>query len=119
LPSFRCRNGPYLCSNNKSFAAICNISGRPALRGNSPPGLSGTGPAKAAEVRFYVDLATELAEFGIRMNCMIPGVVQKRVRDCLRKVKPRADNGKLILPSPISTSLKLARCRGAKLGVAV
>ena len=63
-----------------SFASIINISGRTGIRGNFPPGSSCTGPAKAAEVRFSVDLATELAEFGIRVNCVIPGVVKSHAR---------------------------------------
>lgn len=56
-------------------ASVVNVSGRTALRGNFPPGSTCTGPAKAAEVRFSIDLATELAELGIRVNCVIPGVV--------------------------------------------
>ncbi len=61
-------------------ASIINISGRTALRGNFPPGSSCTGPAKAAEVRFSIDLATELADFGIRVNCVVPGVVKSEER---------------------------------------
>jgi len=56
-------------------ASVVNVSGRTALRGNFPPGSTCTGPAKAAEVRFSIDLATELAELGVRVNCVIPGVV--------------------------------------------
>ncbi len=57
-------------------AVVINVSGRTALRGNFPPGSSCTGPAKAAELRFSIDLATELAEYGIRVNCVVPGVVK-------------------------------------------
>jgi len=57
-------------------SVVINVSGRTALRGNFPPGSSCTGPAKAAEVRFSIDLATELAELGIRVNCVVPGVVE-------------------------------------------
>ncbi len=74
-----------------TFPSIINISGRTAVRGNFPPGSSCTGPAKAAEVRFSVDLATELAEFGIRVNCVIPGVVKSEER--LRLWESQASGG--------------------------
>jgi Dehydrogenases with different specificities (related to short-chain alcohol dehydrogenases) len=61
-------------------SVVINVSGRTALRGNFPPGSSCTGPAKAAEVRFSIDLATELAEHGVRVNCVIPGVVKSEDR---------------------------------------
>ena len=57
-------------------ATVVNISGRSGLRGTYPPGSSCTGPAKAAEIRFSIDLAAELAEFGIRVNCVVPGIVE-------------------------------------------
>lgn len=63
-----------------SSATVINVSGRTAIRGNFPPGSSCTGPAKAAEVRFSIDLATELADDGIRVNCVIPGVVKSEER---------------------------------------
>ena len=56
-----------------------------------PPGSSCTGPAKAAEVRFSTDLATELAEFVIRVNCVIPGVVKSEER--LRLWEAQANGG--------------------------
>ena len=80
---------PLLKKSN--FPSIINISGRTAVRGNFPPGSSCTGPAKAAEVRFSVDLATELAEFGIRVNCVIPGVVKSEER--LRLWESQASGG--------------------------
>ncbi len=75
-----------------SYPSIINISGRTAIRGNFPPGSSCTGPAKAAEVRFSIDLATELAEFGIRVNCVIPGVVKSEER--MRLWESQAADGK-------------------------
>jgi len=57
-------------------ASIVNVSGRSGVRGTFPPGSSCTGPAKAAEIRFSIDLAAELAEFGIRVNVIVPGIVE-------------------------------------------
>ncbi|MGJ7500355.1 SDR family NAD(P)-dependent oxidoreductase [Variovorax sp. ZT5P49] len=57
------------------YPCVVNIAGRTGTRGNYPPGSSCTGPAKAAEIRFSIDLAAELAEFGIRVNCVVAGVV--------------------------------------------
>ena len=55
--------------------AIVNVSGRTALQTANPPGSTCTGPAKAAELRFTADLADELRPHGIRVNCIVPGVV--------------------------------------------
>jgi 3-oxoacyl-[acyl-carrier protein] reductase len=55
---------------------IVNVSGETAIRVTDPPFLSScTGPAKAAEVRFSKVLASELAPHGIRVNCVVPGLV--------------------------------------------
>jgi 3-oxoacyl-[acyl-carrier protein] reductase len=55
---------------------IVNVSGETAIRVTEPPFLSScTGPAKAAEVRFSRVLASELAPHGIRVNCVVPGLV--------------------------------------------
>ena len=83
-----------------AYPSIINISGRTAIRGNFPPGSSCTGPAKAAEVRFSIDLATELAEFGIRVNCVIPGVVKSEER--MRLWESQAADGKWDQQSAIS-----------------
>ncbi len=55
--------------------AIVNVAGRTALQTANPPGSTCTGPAKAAELRFTADLADELRPHGIRVNCVVPGVV--------------------------------------------
>ena len=54
--------------------SIVNVSGRSGVRGTFPPGSSCTGPAKAAEIRFSIDLAAELAQFGIRVLAIAPGI---------------------------------------------
>ena len=94
---------PLLKKSN--FPSIINISGRTAVRGNFPPGSSCTGPAKAAEVRFSVDLATELAEFGIRVNCVIPGVVKSEER--LRLWESQAAGGQWQADTAIAKRDKL------------
>lgn len=56
--------------------AIVNVSGATGIRVTSAPMLSScTGPAKSAEIRFSKVLASELAPFRIRVNCVVPGYV--------------------------------------------
>jgi 3-oxoacyl-[acyl-carrier protein] reductase len=56
--------------------AIVNVSGATGIRVTSAPMLSScTGPAKSAEIRFSKVLASELAPFKIRVNCVVPGYV--------------------------------------------
>ncbi len=55
---------------------IVNISGETGIKVTDPPFLSScTGPAKSAEIRFSKVLASELAPHGIRVNCVVPGLV--------------------------------------------
>jgi 3-oxoacyl-[acyl-carrier protein] reductase len=55
---------------------IVNVSGETGIKVTDPPFLSScTGPAKAAEIRFSKVLASELAPHGIRVNCVVPGLV--------------------------------------------
>ena len=55
---------------------IVNISGETGIKVTDPPFLSScTGPAKSAEIRFSKVLAAELAPHGIRVNCVVPGLV--------------------------------------------
>ncbi len=55
---------------------IINVSGETGIKVTDPPFLSScTGPAKAAEIRFSKVLASELAPHGIRVNCVVPGLV--------------------------------------------
>lgn len=56
--------------------SIVNVSGATGIRVTNPPMLSScTGPAKSAEIRFSKVLASELAPFKIRVNCVVPGYV--------------------------------------------
>lgn len=56
--------------------AIVNVSGATGIRVTSAPMLSScTGPAKSAEIRLSKVLASELAPFRIRVNCVVPGYV--------------------------------------------
>jgi NAD(P)-dependent dehydrogenase (short-subunit alcohol dehydrogenase family) len=55
---------------------IVNVSGETGIKVTDPPFLSScTGPAKSAEIRFSRVLAAELAPHGIRVNCVVPGLV--------------------------------------------
>jgi Short-chain dehydrogenases of various substrate specificities len=56
--------------------SIVNVSGATGIRVTSAPMLSScTGPAKSAEIRLSKVLASELAPFKIRVNCVVPGYV--------------------------------------------
>jgi 3-oxoacyl-[acyl-carrier protein] reductase len=56
--------------------SIVNISGETGIRVMPSPFLSScTGPAKAAEIRFSKVLASEFGPRGIRVNCVVPGLV--------------------------------------------
>jgi len=55
---------------------VINVAGATGIRVTAPPFRSScTGPAKAAEVRLSRVLASELGEYGIRVNCVVPGLV--------------------------------------------
>jgi 3-oxoacyl-[acyl-carrier protein] reductase len=55
---------------------IVNVSGQTGIMTLNPPFLSScTGPAKSAEIRFSKVLANELAPHNIRVNCVIPGLI--------------------------------------------
>jgi 3-oxoacyl-[acyl-carrier protein] reductase len=55
---------------------VVNVAGATGIRVTAPPFRSScTGPAKAAEVRLSRVLASELGEYGIRVNCVVPGLV--------------------------------------------
>ena len=55
---------------------IVNVSGETGIKVTDAPFLSScTGPAKSADVRLSKVLASELAPHGIRVNCVVPGLV--------------------------------------------
>ncbi len=62
-------------------AVIINVAGATGIRVTAPPFRSScTGPAKAAEIRLSRVLASELGEYGIRVNCVVPGLVYTEER---------------------------------------
>jgi NAD(P)-dependent dehydrogenase (short-subunit alcohol dehydrogenase family) len=66
---------PYL---KKQGGAIVNISSVAARKGIPPGALGSSGPyavAKGAIMAMTRQLALELGEFGVRVNCVAPGVV--------------------------------------------
>jgi 3-oxoacyl-[acyl-carrier protein] reductase len=61
---------------DQEYGVVINVAGETGIRVTPPPFLSScTGPAKAAELRLSKVLASELGEYGIRVNCVIPGLV--------------------------------------------
>ena len=60
---------------------VVNVAGETGIRVTPPPFRSScTGPAKSAEIRLSKVLATELGEHGIRVNCVVPGLVHTEER---------------------------------------
>lgn len=56
--------------------SIVNVSGETGIRVTAPPFRSScTGPAKSAEIRLSKILASEFGGQGIRVNCVVPGLV--------------------------------------------
>lgn len=56
----------------QNFGSIINISSTAALDGNS--GKSAYGASKAATIAMTRTVATELGSYGIRANCIAPGI---------------------------------------------
>jgi NAD(P)-dependent dehydrogenase (short-subunit alcohol dehydrogenase family) len=73
---FCCRAAaPYL---KKQGGAIVNLSSVAARKGIPPGALGSSGPyavAKAGIMALTRQLALELGEFGVRVNCVAPGVI--------------------------------------------
>jgi 3-oxoacyl-[acyl-carrier protein] reductase len=68
------RLAPMMIANGGGV--VINVAGATGVRVTKPPFRSScTGPAKAAEVRLSKVLASELGEHGIRVNCVVPGLV--------------------------------------------
>jgi NAD(P)-dependent dehydrogenase (short-subunit alcohol dehydrogenase family) len=82
---------PYL---KKQGGAIVNISSVAARKGIPPGAIGSSGPyavAKAGIMAMTRQLALELGEFGIRVNCVAPGVIAS---GRLKKVMAMTEKGK-------------------------
>jgi NAD(P)-dependent dehydrogenase (short-subunit alcohol dehydrogenase family) len=82
---------PYL---KKQGGAIVNISSVAARKGIPPGALGSSGPyavAKAGIMALTRQLALELGEFGVRVNCVAPGVIAS---GRLEKVTKMSERGK-------------------------
>jgi 3-oxoacyl-[acyl-carrier protein] reductase len=61
--------------------SIVNVTGETGIRVTPPPFRSAcTGPAKAAEIRLSRVLAAELGEHNIRVNAVVPGLINTTER---------------------------------------
>ena len=60
-------------------STVINISSTAALR--PVPGLSSYSAVKAAMIMWTQSLAQEWAEYGIRVNCICPGIVNTPIQD--------------------------------------
>jgi 3-oxoacyl-[acyl-carrier protein] reductase len=61
--------------------SVVNVTGATGIRVTAPPFRSScTGPAKAAEIRLSRVLAAELGEHNIRVNAIVPGLINTEER---------------------------------------
>jgi 3-oxoacyl-[acyl-carrier protein] reductase len=82
---------PYL---KKQGGAIVNISSVAARKGIPPGAIGSSGPyavAKSGIMAMTRQLALELGEFGVRVNCVAPGVIAS---GRLKKVMTMTEKGK-------------------------
>jgi len=76
-----------LSSANPSILNLSSVAGRFGFRLRSPYAAS-----KWAVVGFTKSLSIELGEFGIRVNCILPGVVEGERQDRVIAAKAAAQN---------------------------
>lgn len=85
-----CRTAaPYL---KKQGGAIVNISSITARKGIPPGALGSSGPyavAKAGIMALTRQLALELGEFGVRVNCVAPGVIASGRLSKVMEISPK------------------------------
>lgn len=90
---------------NRGGGHIVNISSRSGLTGNS--GQSAYSASKAALVGFTRSLASELGQFNIRVNAVIPGYMQTdmgmKSTSAIKRAKEKSFLGKLSDPAEVAS----------------
>lgn len=77
--------------------SIVNVAARAALAGT--PGLAAYCASKSAIVRLTESLAGELKDYGINVNCVLPGTIDTPQN---RRAMPNADFAKWVPPAAIA-----------------
>jgi NAD(P)-dependent dehydrogenase (short-subunit alcohol dehydrogenase family) len=80
--------------------AIVTVAAGAALRG--PPGLAAYAASKAALLRFTESLAEEVKSAGIRVNAVLPGIIDTPQN---RAAMPDADHGAWVAPAAIADAI--------------
>lgn len=81
----------------QGHGAIVNVAGRAAL--DHAAGIGAYAASKAAAVALFDSLAADLKGTGVRVNSVLPGVIETEVN---RKAMPKADFGKWAKPEDIA-----------------
>ena len=80
--------------------AIVTVAAGAAL--NGPPGLAAYAASKAALLRFTESLAEEVGPAGIRVNAVLPGIIDTPQN---RAAMPDADHGAWVAPAAIADAI--------------
>lgn len=85
---------------NQGSGKIVNIASRAALKGGAKS--SAYSAAKAAVMRITESMSAELKQYGINVNCIIPGTMDTPQN---RKDMPDADTNKWVTPDAIANAI--------------
>ncbi len=98
---------PQMLSQNRG--KIINIASRAALAGDA-----GHGPysaSKAAVVRLTESMSAELKEYGVNVNCIMPGLIDTPQN---RSAMPKADFSRWVPPEAIADVIMFLASDGAR-----
>jgi len=93
----------------QNYGRIINISSRAALGGDAYHAAYSV--SKTAVVRLTESMAAELKEYGININCVMPGLIDTPQN---RAAIPDADFSRWVAPEAIADVILFLACDGAR-----